>query len=199
MTKNAKLSVVLPVRDGQHHIAAEVERVLDAVADLVSTAFEVIVVDDGSRDATAEILDELSARFPQVRAIRHGRSLGMEAAGQTGLERATGELVFIQEDDSPLKLDDLRQLYQMGHDESVVAARAQSRPTASNGALLRRLRAWGARTVDSLRDSEFAGNQAVTEPVRGLQMVRRPHLQFLASRAGDQVTLETEQITTQRI
>lgn len=199
MSKNAKLSVVVPVRDGQDHIGAEVERILEAVSELVASAFEVIVVDDGSRDATPEVLDDLCAKFPQVRTLRHHRTLGMEAAGQTGLEKATGELVFIQEDDSPLRIEDLRQLYQMGHDETVVAARAQSRSTSTNGPLLRRLRAWGARTVDSLRDSEREASNGLVEPVRGLQMVRRPHLQFLASRAGDQVKLESERITTQRI
>lgn len=201
MSKNAKLSVVLPVRDGQDRIASEVERVLEAVAELVASAFEVIVVDDGSRDATPEVLDELAARFPQVRVIRHHRSLGLEAAGQTGLERAYGDLVFIQEDDSPVRLEDLRQLYQMGDDESVVAARAQSRPSSASGQLLRRLRAWGAHAVDSLKETERAGSNAdaLAEPVRGLQMVRRPHLQFLASRAGGQVKLETERITAERV
>lgn len=199
MSKNAKLSVVLPVRDGQDRIANEVERVLEAVSELIASAFEIIVVDDGSRDATPEILDELMAKFPQVRGIRHHRSLGLEAAGQTGLERACGDLVFIQEDDSPLRLEDLRQLYQMGEDESVVAARAQSRASSTNGPLLRRLRAWGARTVDSLREAEADARDALAEPVRGLQMVRRPHLQFLASRAGDQVKLETERITAERV
>jgi glycosyltransferase involved in cell wall biosynthesis len=197
MTKPAMLTVVLPVRDGQHTIATEVERVLEAISDLATEKFEVIVVDDASRDATPEILDELTARFPQLRVVRHRRALGMELAGQTGLERAKGELVFIQEDDSPLRMEDLRQLYQMGRDHSVVAARAQSTARSTNGPLLRRLKAWGARAACAAEQEATAAD--LQPSVRGLQMVRRPHLQLLASRGGDQVKLETERITAERV
>jgi glycosyltransferase involved in cell wall biosynthesis len=194
MSRIAKVSVVLPVRDGQQRIAAEVERVLESVADLTAGPVEIVIVDDGSSDGTPEVLDELKACYPQVRVARHSRRLGMEAAGQTGLERATGELVFIQEDDSPLKMSDLRQLYRMGDDLSVVAARAQSQPRSSQAPLLRRLKAWGARAVDSLKELDDAAN--LDAPVRGLQMVRRPHLQLLASRSGNQFRLESERLTT---
>lgn len=191
MSRHAKVSVVLPVRDGQQRIAAEVERVLEAVSDLTRAAVEVIIVDDASRDGTAEILDELKARYPQVRVARHARRLGMEVAGQTGLERATGELVFIQEDDSPLRVGDLQQLYRMGSDPSVVAARAQSTPKSTSAPLLRRLKAWGAKAVDALQEQQAQSETSV----RGLQMVRRPHLQLLASRGGSRYELEAERIT----
>lgn len=192
MNSIAKLSVVIPVRDGQQRIASEVSRVLEAVADLTSAAIEIVVVDDGSQDATAEVMEDLRRQYPQVRVARHRRPLGMEAAGQTGLERATGELVFIQEDDQPLRIEDLIQLYHMGADPSVVAARAQSESRESNAPLLRRLRAWGARAVDALK--EEADNATIDQPIHGLQMVRRPHLQLLASRGAANLKLTTERI-----
>jgi glycosyltransferase involved in cell wall biosynthesis len=194
MNHAAKLSVVLPVRDGQQRIATEVPRVLEALTDITSREVEIVVVDDGSQDATAEILDDLRRTYPQVRVARHRRPLGMEAAGQTGLERATGELVFIQEEDTPLRMDDLVQLYRMGADESVVAARAQSQTREGNGPLLRRLKAWGAKSVEELQTE--ATREKVDVPIRGLQMVRRPHLQLLASRGGEQVKLKTQRIRT---
>ena len=116
MTKAAKMSVVLPVRNGQHQISDRVEQLLNALADMTGDATEIVVVDDGSRDATAEVLDELKMRYPQIRVVRHPRPRGMEAAGQTGLERATGELVFIQESDTDVRVEDLRRLYQMSGD-----------------------------------------------------------------------------------
>ena len=192
MERVAKLSVVLPVRDGQQRIATEVLRVLDAVSDLTSGPVEVVVVDDGSRDATGEVLDDLRRSYPQVRVARHRRALGMEAAGQTGLERATGELVFIQEADEPVRIQDLVQLYRMGADNTVVAARAQSARRESNAPLLRRLRAWGARAVDSLKDDPQLAPEAA--PAKGIQMVRRPHLQLLASRGAERMELTTERI-----
>ncbi len=125
-----RLSVVLPVRDGQSDIARRVLNVLEAIADMTREASEVVVVDDGSKDATPEVLDELKSRYPQVRVVRHGRPRGLEAAGQTGLEKATGELVFIQETDLAVRLEDMRRLLQMSEDRSVVAARAESTPSS---------------------------------------------------------------------
>ncbi len=185
MTQAAKMSVVLPVRNGEHEICDRVERVLDALADLSREVSEVVVVDDGSQDATPEVLDELATRYPQIRVVRHSRPRGMEAAGQTGLERATGELVFIQESDTLVRIEDMRRLYRMSEDQSVIAARAESVPRPVSGALLRRLRAWGTN-ADKQIDQPQAGQKS------SLQMIRRPHLQRLAAPDGKNYRLQGE-------
>ncbi len=191
MTKTQpKISVVLPVRDAQERIMVDIQRVLDALADLCSERSEVVVVDDGSRDATPELLDEIVARYPQVRICRHSRPRGIESAGQTGLEKATGEIVFIQEGNKSLRVEDMRRLYRMSEDASIVAARAESTPRPLGGALLRRLRAWGATAAESLQ------NEASSDDPTSLQMIRRPHLQSLARPLAPHLTLETESFTT---
>jgi len=184
-----RMSVVLPVRDSEHKIARRVELVLDALVDMSRAATEVVVVDDGSKDGTPEVLDELKLRYPQVRVIRHSRPRGLEAAGQTGLERATGELVFIQETDTMVRIEDLQRLLQMSEDQSVVAARAESTSKPLSGALLRRLRAWGTN-----ENRQVAIDQA--EPKSSIQMIRRPHLQELASPQGQQYRLQAETVHT---
>ncbi len=185
MTQAAKMSVVLPVRNGQHEISRRVEQVLEALTDLSREASEVVVVDDGSQDATPEVLDELAMQYPQIRVVRHNRPRGMEAAGQTGLERATGELVFIQESDTFVRIEDMRRLYRMSEDKSVVAARAESVPRPLSGALLRRLRAWGTGTEKQIEAQE-AGQKS------SIQMIRRPHLQRLAAPGGENYRLQGE-------
>lgn len=185
MTKAAKMSVVLPVRNGQHEISDRVEELLNALADMTGDATEIVVVDDGSRDATAEVLDELKTQYPQIRVVRHPRPRGMEAAGQTGLERATGELVFIQESDTDVRVEDLRRLYQMSGDASVVAARAESKPQPVSGALLRRLRAWGTNADQQVEVHQEVQNSS-------MQMIRRPHLQRLAAPGGNRFRLQGE-------
>ena len=55
--------------------------------------FEVIVVDDGSADSTAEIADELARTYPQVRAVHHPTNRDYGAALQTGFRSATKELI----------------------------------------------------------------------------------------------------------
>src|SRR5258708_11672212 len=55
---------------------------------------EVIVVNDGSADGTAAILDELAAIYPQVRVVHHERNRGYGGALRSGFASATRELVF---------------------------------------------------------------------------------------------------------
>jgi glycosyltransferase involved in cell wall biosynthesis len=179
-----KLSVVLPVRNGENEIARRVQRVLEGLADLTDDVAEIVVVDDGSRDSTPEILEDLSEKYPGLRIARHPRPRGFEAAGQTGLERAVGELVFVQESDSDLRLDDLQRLLVLAEDESVVAARTESSEEPIAPALLRRLRSWGTDADEQLRARNDPGQK------RSLQMLRRPHLQRLAAPQGTRYRLE---------
>lgn len=181
-----KVSVVLPIRNAEQRIVAEIERVLDALADLTTGRSELIIVDDGSSDATAELLDDVMSRFPQVRVTRNSKPRGIETAGQTGLEKATGEIVFIQEDNRPVRLEDMRRLFRMAEDETIVAARAESTPRPLSGAILRRLKAWGTHAVQQLEEQP-----ASLEPT-GLQMIRRPHLQRLSGPLGSHVEMRSE-------
>jgi len=186
MNHQPKVSVVLPIRDAEQRIENEICRILDALADLSDRRSELIVVDDGSRDSTPEILDELVMRFPQLRIARHGKARGIEAAGQTGLEKATGEIVFIQEGNRPVRVEDMRRLFRLADDETIVAARAESTPRPLGGALLRRLRAWGTAATDSLR------SQSEEIDATSLQMIRRPHLQSLSRPLPPHLSLQSE-------
>ena len=62
------LSVLLPVKNAQATLAATVQEILDVAADL-SEQFELLIIDDGSSDATSEIATELTQNYPQVRAV----------------------------------------------------------------------------------------------------------------------------------
>ncbi|MGB7323700.1 MAG: glycosyltransferase [Rubripirellula sp.] len=185
MTPPNKLSIVLPVRNGQDRIERRLEKVLVALAELGIGGAEIVIVDDGSNDATPRILDELCTRFSRVRVLRHSRPRGMEAAGQTGLERSTGDLIFIQEADEDLRLEDLRRLLKMSEDLTVVAARAESSIRPASPELLRRLRAFGTNADRQVITRADPGHQ------QSLQMVRRPHLQTLAGPKGNHYRLES--------
>jgi glycosyltransferase involved in cell wall biosynthesis len=168
-----KVSIVMPVRDGQDRISERVSDVVNTLATLQIDHWELVIVDDGSTDRTAAVLDVIASHCDRIRIARHGRPRGMEAAGQTGLERSTGNLVFVQESDSKLRIEDLRTLLRMCEDESIVAARTESCPRPIAGALIRRLRAWGTNA-----DQQFDQTGPIEKS--SLQMIRRPHLQRLA-------------------
>ena len=90
------LTVLLPVQDVQSTLADTVAEVLEAASDLTDR-FELLIIDDGSTDATCEVTEELIRHYPQVRAIRHSRPLGHDAALRTGLAQSHGEVVFVRE------------------------------------------------------------------------------------------------------
>jgi glycosyltransferase involved in cell wall biosynthesis len=89
------LTVLLPVHDAQDTLADTVAEVLDTASDLTDR-FELVIIDDGSTDATSEVADELVRHYPQVRAVRHARPLGREAALSTGLAQSHGEVVVVR-------------------------------------------------------------------------------------------------------
>jgi glycosyltransferase involved in cell wall biosynthesis len=97
--KPAGLSVFFPAYNDSGTIASMVIRAVQAAAELTPD-YEVIVVNDGSSDATAEIADELARTYPQVRVIHHPMNRGYGGALQTGIRSATKELVFYTDGDA---------------------------------------------------------------------------------------------------
>jgi glycosyltransferase involved in cell wall biosynthesis len=89
--RNPKLlSVVAPVYNEEELVEAFVQRTCAAVADYT---FELVLVNDGSSDATAEILDRLADTDPRVRIVHLSRNFGHQAALTAGLEHAVGDVV----------------------------------------------------------------------------------------------------------
>jgi glycosyltransferase involved in cell wall biosynthesis len=93
------LSVFFPAYNDSGTIASLVITALHAARRLTSD-FEIIVVDDGSADATAEIADELARTYPEVKVVHHAGNRGYGAALRTGFEVATRELVFYTDGDA---------------------------------------------------------------------------------------------------
>lgn len=72
--------------------------------------FEIIIVDDGSQDQTAAIVEQYAAKDSRVRLIRHEKNRGYGASVATGLRAASGEMVFFTDGDGQFNLLDLPQL-----------------------------------------------------------------------------------------
>jgi glycosyltransferase involved in cell wall biosynthesis len=98
-SRPAGLSIFFPAYNDSGTIASMVIRAIQAASELTPD-FEVIVVNDGSSDATAEIADELARTYPNVRVVHHSKNRGYGGALQTGFRSATKEWIFYTDGDA---------------------------------------------------------------------------------------------------
>jgi len=115
-----KLTVIIPAFNEERTIATVIRRVQEA--DLGDLEREIIVVDDGSRDATRRILQDT----PGIHVIFHERNLGKGGAVKTGLQAATGDVVIVQDADLEYDPGDFLLLLgpvQAGQSEFVMGSR----------------------------------------------------------------------------
>ena len=104
------LSVFFPAYNDSGTIASLVISALRTARRLTSD-FEVIVVNDGSADATGEILDELARQYPEVRVVHHTKNRGYGGALRSGFQAATRELVFYTDGDAQYDPSELEVLW----------------------------------------------------------------------------------------
>ena len=105
-----RLSYFFPAHDEEANLEALVSEALDRLPALART-FEIIVVDDGSRDATPAIADRLAAEHPDlVRAVHHPTNLGYGVALRSGFRAARYDLVAFTDGDRQFKVADVGRL-----------------------------------------------------------------------------------------
>jgi len=100
------ISVFFPCYNEQENIARTVQHAL-AVLEKLDADFEVIIVDDGSSDATGRIADDIASRNSNVLAVHHPTNLGYGAALQSGFKAATKELVFYTDGDGQFDINEM--------------------------------------------------------------------------------------------
>ena len=102
----AQLSFFFPAHNEAANINGLVEEALDVLPTLADE-FEIIAVDDGSRDATPRLADDLAATHPSVRAVHHAVNLGYGAALRSGFRAARYDLVCFLDGDRQFKVADI--------------------------------------------------------------------------------------------
>lgn len=101
------LSLVLPAHNEEANIGIVVQQALDVLPHYVDT-FEIIVVNDGSKDATPVIADTLAATHPeQVRVVHHPVNRGYGAALTSGFRAATGDFIMFMDSDRQFDIADI--------------------------------------------------------------------------------------------
>jgi glycosyltransferase involved in cell wall biosynthesis len=137
-TVSHSLSVVLPAYNEE----ASIQQIISAITNVLSgwiNDFEIIVVNDGSKDHTEEIVKWLCQQNPYVRLINHKINQGYGAALITGFESASKELIFFMDADGQFDIRDLARFFPLIEDYDAVLGYRNPRCDS----WLRSLNAWG--------------------------------------------------------
>jgi len=110
------LSVFFPAYNDGGTIASLVITAIRTARRLTPN-FEVIVVNDGSADGTADILEELARIYPQVRIVHHPQNRGYGGALRTGFQTASRELVFYTDGDAQYDPSEMEALWHRMSDD----------------------------------------------------------------------------------
>jgi len=153
------ISVFFPALNDEATIA---QMVTDALAILptLTDDYEVLVIDDGSTDGTAGVLDDLVHRLPHVRVVRHPGNRGYGAALASGFRHATKDLVFYTDGDGQYDVGELARLTPLMTEAIAVVngykvKRADARHRVLLGEIYRRLARWMFRLPIRDVDCDF--------------------------------------------
>jgi glycosyltransferase involved in cell wall biosynthesis len=150
-----ELSLVFPVCDEEDNVGPLLDSAV-ALGRRLGHSFEIVVVDDGSRDESARRIAEANALHPEIRAVHHASNRGYGAALRSGLREARGALVFFSDADLQFDLDEIeRLLAHTGSFDIVAGYRAPRRDPWGRrvlafgwGALVNALFGLGVRDID---------------------------------------------------
>lgn len=153
------LSIVSPVYKAEGCIEELCRRVSAAAADLTDR-YEIVLIDDGSPDASWELIQRISAANPHVHGVKLSRNFGQHHAITAGLRESRGEWVVVMDCDLQDRPEEIPRLYARAHEapgsECVLARRSSRRDGTS-----KRFSSWAFYKIfNYLTDLHFDGSVA---------------------------------------
>lgn len=145
------ISVFFPAYNDGGTIPSMVLTALMALRE-VADDYEILVINDGSADYTAAVLDELASRYPELRVIHHERNTGYGGALRSGFSHATKELIFYTDGDAQYDPRELERLVAAWHDGvDLVNGYKISRSDPLHRVVIGRLYHWTVKLAFGLR------------------------------------------------
>lgn len=184
------ISVVLPAFNEEANLWSTVNDAIAAL-DRIGASFEIIIVDDGSRDGTAEVCRKLRALHRSIMLIRHPSNRGYGAALRSGFGAARHELVFFTDADGQFRFDELPLFLSCIESVNAVIGYRVDRRDPWHRKVISRVGNWFARTFLAIRARDINCAYKVLKreslrklPLRCEGVMISTELLALAGRAG---------------
>jgi len=165
--KKYSVSVFLPAYNEEDNIEEAVMKTVEVLRDICHD-WEVIVVNDASKDRTAEIADRMAAEIPEVKVIHHKVNTRLGGALRTGFSNSSKELVFYTDADNPIDMNDLRWAIPMMEDVDFITGYRLNRDEPIKRKIYSRCYNWLIRLLFGLkvRDVNFSFKLVKQEVLR---------------------------------
>ena len=183
------LSIVIPLYNEDESLP-ELISWIKSVVDKMNIGFEAILVDDGSKDNSWEVIEKLSSEFSFVRGIKFQRNYGKSAALHEGFKLAQGNVVITMDADLQDSPEEITELYRMISEDKLdlVSGWKQKRHDPISKTIPTKLYNWAARKMSGVYLHDFncglkAYNSKVTKSIEVYGEMHR-YIPIMAKRAG---------------
>ena len=156
MTEEINVSIVIPLLNESESLP-ELHRWIQGVMNDHSLSYEVIFIDDGSKDGSWKIIEDLRRIDTQVKGIKFQRNYGKSAALHVGFEKAVGKVVITMDADLQDSPDEIPALYEMivQQDFDVVSGWKKKRHDPISKTIPTKLYNWAARRITGIYLHDF--------------------------------------------
>ncbi len=184
-----QLSIVVPLFNEEESLP-ELASWIDRVTKENGLSYELILVDDGSNDASWQVILELKTKYPEVRGIKFRRNYGKSAALYSGFEMAKGKVVITMDADLQDSPDEIPHLYKMITEEGydMVSGWKQKRYDPISKTIPSKFFNHTARGVSGIQLNDFnCGLKAYdSEVIKNIEVYGEMHryIPILAKEAG---------------
>ncbi len=183
------LSIVIPLYNEDESLP-ELISWIKSVVDKMNISYEAILVDDGSKDNSWEVIVKLSSEFAFVRGIKFQRNYGKSAALHEGFKLAQGKVVITMDADLQDSPEEITELYRMISEDKLdlVSGWKQKRHDPISKTIPTKIYNWAARKMSGVYLHDFncglkAYNSKVTKSIEVYGEMHR-YIPIMAKRAG---------------
>jgi glycosyltransferase involved in cell wall biosynthesis len=150
------ISVIVPLYNEDESLP-ELTQWIDRVMQANGYSYEVLLIDDGSKDKSWSVIESLSATNPNLKGVKFQRNYGKSAALYIGFERAQGDVVITMDADLQDSPDEIPDLYRMIKEEGydIVSGWKQKRYDPISKTIPTKLFNWAARKMSGIYLHDF--------------------------------------------